>query len=142
MVHTRAINLFALTFQSVYLFVLVCTVKKIAHFTQFQGEYQSEYIKTFWYNSLWIFATSKRCRFLFKNSKEFNRVRIKRIAIAKCDPFFNYRDANVANSTKFAIPNFGRNISFLLFFFQVVTFSILSRHFLRITHSRNTIIPY
>ena len=54
------------------------------------------------------------------------RVRIKRIAIAKCDPFFNYRDANVANSTKFAIPNFGRNISFLLFFFQVVTFSVLS----------------
>ena len=71
-----------------------------------------------------------------------NRVRIKRIAIAKCDPFFNYRDANVVNSTKFAIPNFGRNISFLLFFFFVVTFGVLSRHFLRITHSRNTIISY
>ena len=70
------------------------------------------------------------------------RVRIKRIAIAKCDPFFNYRDANVVNSTKFAIPNFGRNISFLLFFFFVVTFGVLSRHFLRITHSRNTIISY
>ena len=70
------------------------------------------------------------------------RVRIKRIAIAKCDPFFNYRDANVANSTKFAIPNFGCNISFLLFFFRVVTFSVLSRHFLRITHSRNTLISY
>ena len=58
------------------------------------------------------------------------RVRIKRIAIAKCDPFFNYRDAKVANSTKFAIPNFVRNISFLRFFFQVVTFCVLSRHFL------------
>ena len=76
----------------------------------------------------------KRCK--------VHRVRIKRIAIAKCDPFFNYRDANVANSTKFAIPNFGRNISFLLFFFRVVTFSVLSCHFLRITHSRNTIISY
>ena len=43
-----------------------------------------------------------------------HRVRIKRIAITKCDPFFNYRDANVANSTKFAIPNCVHNISFLL----------------------------
>ena len=47
------------------------------------------------------------------------RVRIKRIAIAKCDPFFDYRDANVANSTKFAIPNFVHNISFLLFSFRL-----------------------
>ena len=62
-------------------------------------------------------------------AKNNNRVRIKRIAIAKCDPFFNYRDVNVANSTKFAIPNFVRNISFLRFFFQVVTFCVLSRHF-------------
>ena len=67
--------------------------------------------------------------FLTHVSSYYFRVRIKRIAIAKCDPFVNYRDANVANSTKFAIPNFGRNISFLLFFFQVVTFSVLSLHF-------------
>ena len=74
---------------------------------------------------------------LFCHSLRNIRVRIKHIAIGKCDQFFNYRDANVANSTKFAIPNFVRNISFLLFFFQVVTFSVLSRHFLRNTQQKH-----
>ena len=60
--------------------------------------------------TFFIFYQSKCAQYLSMSSLRnvlYNyRVRIKRIAIAKCDPFFNYRDANVANSTKFAIPKF------------------------------------
>ena len=66
-VHTRAINLFALTFQSFYLIRFSVHREENCTLYVFPRRISKRIYQNFFIYSLWIFATSKRCRFLFKN---------------------------------------------------------------------------